>query len=83
MSMRSEVYLSGPAAEVAAIADEFFGREPGTAARLLGPELSSDPEIAFEQAAEILDEWDSADSSAYQDRVEAGLEPDAEAEAEL
>jgi hypothetical protein len=83
MSMRSEVYLSGPAAEAAAIADEFFGRAPGTAARLLGPELSSDAEIAFEQAAEILDEWDSADSSAYQDRVEAGLEPEAEAEAEI
>ena len=28
--------------------------------------------------AEWADEWDSADSSAYMDRVEAGLEPGAE-----
>jgi hypothetical protein len=65
-----------PAAKAAAAADEFFGREPGTAARLLAGDLSPDPEAAYEQAAEILDEWDSADSSAYQARVEAGLEPE-------
>jgi hypothetical protein len=71
--------MSNPtAAEAAAIADEFFGREPGTAARLLGAELSPDPEIAHEQAMEILDEWDSADSAAYQARVEAGIEPEVE-----
>jgi hypothetical protein len=33
-------------------------------------------EAAYE--AEWADEWDSADSSAYMDRVEAGLEPEAE-----
>jgi hypothetical protein len=58
-------------------ADEFFGRQPGTAFRLLGGALPADPETAFEVAAEVLDEWDSADSSAYQARVEAGLEPEA------
>jgi hypothetical protein len=78
MSMWGDVCLPGPAAEAAAMADEYFGREPGTAAGLLGAELSLDPEIAYEQAAEILDEWDSADSAAYQARVEAGLEPEAE-----
>ena len=31
-----------------------------------------------EYEAEWADEWDSADSSAYMDRVEAGLEPEAE-----
>jgi hypothetical protein len=64
--------------QVAALrADEFFGRRPGTAFRLLGGALPPDPEAAFEEAAEVLDEWDSADSNAYQARVEAGLEPEA------
>jgi hypothetical protein len=62
----------------AAIADDAYGRPPGTSLRLLGEALSPDPEIAFEEAAAVLDEWDSADSSAYVDRVEAGLEPEAE-----
>jgi hypothetical protein len=31
-----------------------------------------------EAEAEWLDEWDCADSAAYQARVEAGLEPEAE-----
>jgi hypothetical protein len=78
MSMWGEVRLPGPAAEAAAMADEFFAREPGTAARLLGGELSPDPEIAYEQAAEILDEWDCLDADAYQARAEAGLEPELE-----
>jgi hypothetical protein len=30
------------------------------------------------EAFEALDEWDSTDSNAYQARVEAGLEPEAE-----
>jgi hypothetical protein len=64
--------------QVAALrADEFFGRRPGTAFRLLGGALPPDPEATFEEAAEVLDEWDSADSNAYQARVEAGLEPEA------
>jgi hypothetical protein len=69
--------MPDPAAEAAAAADEFFGREPGTAARLLGGDVSPDPEIAYEQAAEILDEWDSADSDAYQARAEAEGQPEA------
>lgn len=32
---------------------------------------------AIEAEADWADEWDSADSSAYQTRVEAGLEPEA------
>ena len=36
------------------------------------------PETDPEAAAEWLDEWDSADSDAYQARVEAGIEPEAE-----
>lgn len=33
-------------------------------------------ELAAEAEAEWADNWDSADSAAYQDRVEAGLEPE-------
>ena len=39
---------------------------------------SPEPEFDAEAEAEWADEWDSADSHAYQDRVEAGLEPEAE-----
>jgi hypothetical protein len=38
------------------------------------------PEAEAEYEAEWADEWDSADSHAYMDRVEAGLEPEPEAE---
>jgi hypothetical protein len=61
-------------------AEENYGREPGTAARLLASYEIAGPEAAYELAAEVLDEWDSSDSAAYQDRAEAGLEPEAEAE---
>jgi len=37
-----------------------------------------EPELDAEAEAEWADEWDSADSHAYMDRVEAGLEPEAE-----
>ena len=37
-----------------------------------------EPELDAEYEAEWADEWDSADSHAYMDRVEAGLEPEAE-----
>jgi len=67
-------------AAAAAIADDAYGRPPGTSLRLLRGVLSPDPEIAFEEAVMVLDEWDSDDSAAYADRVEAGLEPEAEAE---
>jgi hypothetical protein len=36
-------------------------------------------ETGPEAEAEWADEWDSEDSHAYMDRVEAGLEPEAEA----
>ena len=45
------------------------------------PEAEAEEEEAQSEAAyeaEWADEWDSADSSAYMDRVEAGLEPEAE-----
>ena len=37
-----------------------------------------EPELDAEAEAEWADEWDSEDSHAYMDRVEAGLEPEAE-----
>ena len=39
---------------------------------------AADPEAEAEAEAEWADNWDSADSHAYMDRVEAGLEPEAE-----
>ena len=42
------------------------------------PDLEDARAAAREAALEALDEWDSADSNAYQARVEAGLEPEAE-----
>jgi hypothetical protein len=39
---------------------------------------ATDPEADAEWEAEWADSWDSADSNAYMDRVEAGLEPEAE-----
>ncbi len=38
----------------------------------------STPRAEAEWEAEWADNWDSADSHAYMDRVEAGLEPEAE-----
>ena len=52
--------------------------------KALGPEAEADPEpepepeLDAEAEAEWADEWDSEDSHAYMDRVEAGLEPEAE-----
>jgi hypothetical protein len=43
-----------------------------------GPEWDAPLETGPEAEAEWADEWDSADSNAYMDRVEAGLEPEAE-----
>jgi hypothetical protein len=43
-----------------------------------GPEPELDAEAEAEAEAEWADEWDSEDSNAHQDRVEAGLEPEAE-----
>jgi len=42
------------------------------------PEPEPDAEAEAEAEAEWADEWDSGDSHAYMDRVEAGLEPEAE-----
>ena len=39
---------------------------------------ATDPEAEAEAEAEWADNWDSADSHAYMDRVEAGLEPEVE-----
>ena len=68
------------------------GRERSSGYRHVGPddpwwrEPASDPAhpqhqdavaAAREAAIEAADEWDDADSNAYQARVEAGLEPEA------
>jgi hypothetical protein len=42
--------------------------------------LENPLECEAEAAMEAADEWDCADSNAYQARVDAGLEPEAEAE---
>ena len=68
---------SGDEATAAAI-DAFYGRQPGTAARLYTELAGPDPEVTWEAVIEAADEWDSADADAYQARVEAGLEPDAD-----
>jgi hypothetical protein len=44
----------------------------------LTPQADEELDAAAEAEAEWADEWDSADSAAYQARVEAGLEPEAE-----
>jgi hypothetical protein len=67
-----------PAPEAGAALDAFYGRRPGTAARLYAQLEGPDPEVTWEAVAEAIDEWDCADSAAYQARVEAGLEPEAE-----
>ena len=67
--------------EAFAAAEENYGRKPGSAARLLADQEIDGPEAAYEIAAEVLDNWDSGDSAAYQDRLEAeGADPEAEAE---
>jgi hypothetical protein len=67
-----------PGAEgTAAAIDEFYGRTPGTAARLYAELAGPDPEVTWEAVAEAADEWDCFDAAAYMDRVEAGLEPEA------
>jgi hypothetical protein len=55
------------------------------------PEIDADGDVfcncgesfVLDADADQEPEWDSQDSNAYQDRIEAGLEPDAEEEAEL
>src|SRR5690348_10756396 len=81
----AEVALAGsPEIEAAfAAAEENYGRQPGTAARLLASYEIDNAEAAYDLAAEVLDEWDSADSAAYQDRLEAETEAAEEPEAEL
>jgi hypothetical protein len=43
----------------------------------LTPEAEEELDAVAEAEAELADEWDCADSNAYQARVEAGLEPEA------
>ena len=61
-------------------AEENYFRSPGTAGRLLADCEIDGPEAAYELAAEVLDEWDSADSAAYQDLEAEGDSPEPEAE---
>ena len=59
--------------------DPEVGSWPGWSDRsMLAPEPELDAEAEAEAEAEWADNWDSADSHAYMDRVEAGLEPEAE-----
>ena len=59
--------------------DPEVGGWPGWSDRsMLAPEPELDAEAEAEAEAEWADNWDSADSHAYMDRVEAGLEPEAE-----
>jgi hypothetical protein len=59
--------------------DPEVGGWPGWSDRsMLAPEPERDAEAEAEAEAEWADNWDSADSHAYMDRVEAGLEPEAE-----
>ena len=74
----AELGTSEPAPDAGATAaaiDAFYGRRPGTAARLYTALAGADPKVTWEAVIEAADEWDSADSAAYQARVEAGLEP--------
>jgi hypothetical protein len=54
-----------------------FDADPARWGLLPEPEMT-EAELEAEAEAEWADEWDSADSHAYMDRVEAGLEPEAE-----
>ena len=54
-----------------------FDDDPARWGLLPEPEMT-EAELEAEAEAEWADEWDSADSHAYMDRVEAGLEPEAE-----
>jgi len=79
----AEAALSGSREieEAFAAAEENYFRSPGTAGRLLADCEIGGPEAAYELAAEVLDEWDSSDSAAYQDRLEVdGADPEAGAE---
>lgn len=80
LTARAEAELAAPvpgAGVIAAAIDEFYGRTPGTAARLYAELAGPDPEATWEAVAEAADEWDCFDAAAYQARVEAGLEPEA------
>lgn len=61
---------------IATMTDQTGSARP--ARELSFSELQADPDPDLEAEAEWADEWDSADSNAYQARVEAGLEPEAE-----
>jgi hypothetical protein len=61
----------------AAAIDQFYGRAPGTAARLYAELAGPDPEVTWEAVAEAADEWDCFDSAADDARAEARLEPEA------
>jgi hypothetical protein len=43
----------------------------------LTPRAEEELDLADEAEADWADEWDSADSAAYEARVEAGLDPEA------
>jgi len=61
-------------------AEENYFRSPGTAGRLLADCEVDGPQAAYELAAEVLDEWDSADSAAHQDLEAEADSPEPEAE---
>ena len=71
-----------PAGVIHAIVDCAYHLPPGTSAERWAALMDPEPELGSDAEAEADEwdepEWDSQDSNAYQDRVEAGLEPEAE-----
>ena len=65
----------GKIEEALAEAEEFYGRTPGTAARLVADYEIEDPAAAYEVASELLDEWYPSDAESYQAQLEAEAEP--------
>ena len=54
-----------------------FGPRDQPVPYTLTPQAEEELDLAAEAEADWGDEWDNADSAAYQARVEAGLEPEA------
>ena len=71
-------YLAPPASTPAGgywcTTHQMFVRHPDSPAAALGSRHWADP--APDADADFADEWDDEESSAYQDRAEAGLEPE-------
>ena len=76
-SEAAKAFPGGPERLAQAIATGLAASRPRAAERYAAP-CCEEPDPDLEAEAEWADEWDSEDSNAYQARVEAGLEPEAE-----